>query len=417
MALGGSKPDFEEADRRYTHLKQLSEAGEITEEEFDEQLKHSMVQDDGGRWWVKSRKSGQWHYHDGRSWVRGTPPGYAQPTSSVGRSTRRARPAHLARRKNYAALLRHEFAKISWPGWLPSWVNTAVAVGVCVAVVLALFFVEGSVWADASKPLDLTKYIPALSKEAQTASEDDPTATASPSPSPAPFLSPVLPPFLSPSPLVSESPSPSTSDAQSPQTASSSSPSPSTARTEEACEPGTDADEFAESLNFSSAVELANYLGLEGGKDQLARLLRDCADLDDLASSLGFDNSEGLVAYLGLDDRRKLASLLNSATDEGESVANDGKLVAEDDGKLATYNGGSAAKGAAGADEEAPSLTISNPLSPASSAVSPLPPPPPPPLPPPPPPKASEPSPPAAEEPPAAPDGFLSPPASGPSLD
>src|ERR671917_2215284 len=193
MALGGSKPDFEEADRRYTHLKQLSEAGEITEEEFDEQLKHSMVQDEGGRWWVKSRKSGQWHYHDGRSWVRGTPPGYAQPTSSVGRSTRRARSAHLARRKNYAALLRHEFAKISWSGWLPSWFNTAVAVVVCVAVMLALFFVDSSVWADVSKPLDLTKYTPALSKEAQTASEDDPSATASPYPSLAPFLSPVLP--------------------------------------------------------------------------------------------------------------------------------------------------------------------------------------------------------------------------------
>src|SRR5215210_2222650 len=338
MALRGSKPAFEEADRRYTHLKQLSEAGEITEEEFDEQQKHSMVQDEGGRWWVKSRKSGQLHYHGGRSWVGGTPPGYAHPTSSVGRSTRRARSAHLARRKNYAALLRHEFTKISWPGWLPSWFNTAVAVVVCVAVVLALFFVNGYVWADASKPLDLTKYIPALSKEAQTASEDDPTATASPSPSLAPFLSPVLPPFLSSSPSVSESPSPSTSDAQSPQTGSSSSPSPSTARTEEACEPGTDADEFAESLNFSSAVELADYLGLEGGKDQLARLLRDCADLDDLASSLGFDTLEGLAAYLGLDDKRKLASLWNSATDEGESVANDGKLVA-DEGKLATDEG------------------------------------------------------------------------------
>jgi NAD(P)-dependent dehydrogenase (short-subunit alcohol dehydrogenase family) len=35
MALGGSKPDFEEADRRYTHLKELSEAGDITEEEWN----------------------------------------------------------------------------------------------------------------------------------------------------------------------------------------------------------------------------------------------------------------------------------------------------------------------------------------------------------------------------------------------
>jgi len=71
---------FEEADRRYAELKGLYDAGEITEEEFDEQLKRSMVQDEGGRWWSKARQSGEWHYNDGRAWVRGTPPGYSPPT-------------------------------------------------------------------------------------------------------------------------------------------------------------------------------------------------------------------------------------------------------------------------------------------------------------------------------------------------
>ena len=70
---------FEEVDRRYAQLKRLQHSGEITQEEFDEQLKRSMVQDEGGRWWSKSRKSGGWHYHDGSAWVRGTPPGYAPP--------------------------------------------------------------------------------------------------------------------------------------------------------------------------------------------------------------------------------------------------------------------------------------------------------------------------------------------------
>ena len=65
---------FEEADRRYAQLKRRHETGQITEEEFDEQLKRLMVQDEGGRWWAKARQSGEWHYHDGETWVRGIPP-------------------------------------------------------------------------------------------------------------------------------------------------------------------------------------------------------------------------------------------------------------------------------------------------------------------------------------------------------
>ena len=37
-----------------------------------------MVQDSEGRWWAKHRKTGEWNYHDGETWVRGTPPGYEE---------------------------------------------------------------------------------------------------------------------------------------------------------------------------------------------------------------------------------------------------------------------------------------------------------------------------------------------------
>jgi hypothetical protein len=37
------------------------------------------VQDDEGRWWVKSRNTGEWHYHDGSAWVEGTPLSYQAP--------------------------------------------------------------------------------------------------------------------------------------------------------------------------------------------------------------------------------------------------------------------------------------------------------------------------------------------------
>ena len=39
-----------------------------------------MVQDDEGRWWAKSRQTGQWHYYDGNTWIQGTPPGYQSVT-------------------------------------------------------------------------------------------------------------------------------------------------------------------------------------------------------------------------------------------------------------------------------------------------------------------------------------------------
>jgi hypothetical protein len=71
--------DFQDADRRYVEIKRHREAGELTQEEFDEQLKQLMVQDDKGRWWVKSRATGEWHYHDGTAWVKDTPPGYEAP--------------------------------------------------------------------------------------------------------------------------------------------------------------------------------------------------------------------------------------------------------------------------------------------------------------------------------------------------
>jgi hypothetical protein len=68
--------DFREVDRRYAELKQRQESGGLTQVEFEEQLKQLMVQDEEGRWWVKSRRTGDWHYYDGTTWIKDRPPGY-----------------------------------------------------------------------------------------------------------------------------------------------------------------------------------------------------------------------------------------------------------------------------------------------------------------------------------------------------
>jgi hypothetical protein len=53
----------------------------MSTEEFDAQRRLLMVRDDEGRWWAKTRKTGEWHYHDGSAWVRGTPPVYQPPST------------------------------------------------------------------------------------------------------------------------------------------------------------------------------------------------------------------------------------------------------------------------------------------------------------------------------------------------
>lgn len=74
--------DFQEADRRYAKITRRQETGGLTQEEFDEELKQLMVQDEEGRWWAKSRTAGEWYYHDGTAWIKDTPPGYQPPQAA-----------------------------------------------------------------------------------------------------------------------------------------------------------------------------------------------------------------------------------------------------------------------------------------------------------------------------------------------
>jgi len=68
--------DFREVERRYAELKRQHDSGALSTQEFDVQLEQLRVQDDQGRWWTKSRETGEWRYHDGNAWVQGTPPPY-----------------------------------------------------------------------------------------------------------------------------------------------------------------------------------------------------------------------------------------------------------------------------------------------------------------------------------------------------
>jgi hypothetical protein len=92
MVRRGREIDFREADRRYAETKRQLDAGSISDEEFDAQRRRLMVQDDEGHWWAKSRKTGEWSYHDGSAWVRGSPAGYQPPPAPSAESAPDLRP-------------------------------------------------------------------------------------------------------------------------------------------------------------------------------------------------------------------------------------------------------------------------------------------------------------------------------------
>jgi hypothetical protein len=77
----GREEKFREADRRYVELKRQLDAGSISTEEFEAERQRLMVLEEG-RWWNKFGESGEWHYHDGNTWVRDTPPGYQEEVNT-----------------------------------------------------------------------------------------------------------------------------------------------------------------------------------------------------------------------------------------------------------------------------------------------------------------------------------------------
>ena len=67
---------FAEADAQYELVKQRFLTGDLSEDQYDEQLRDLMVLDDAGRWWAKSRENGIWHYYDtgSETWTTAVPP-------------------------------------------------------------------------------------------------------------------------------------------------------------------------------------------------------------------------------------------------------------------------------------------------------------------------------------------------------
>jgi len=77
---------FIELESRYETLNTQFEAGQLSREQFLEQVGELVCQDDSGRWWSIHPENGNWHYRWRDEWRPGTPPGHA-PDAVGGLST------------------------------------------------------------------------------------------------------------------------------------------------------------------------------------------------------------------------------------------------------------------------------------------------------------------------------------------
>jgi hypothetical protein len=95
-----------------------------------------MVQDDEGRWWAKIGESGEWYYHDGSSWVRGTPPGDREVIEPAGA------PAQTAASSQPKGAENGESGRRRVPRWVPvAGLVGITLVGIVVAAIVLIYSV------------------------------------------------------------------------------------------------------------------------------------------------------------------------------------------------------------------------------------------------------------------------------------
>ncbi len=67
--------NFVDVENEFKRLKRDFDKGVLTKDKYLAQLEDLKIQDEHGKWWIVGSETGQWHYHDGETWVPGDPPG------------------------------------------------------------------------------------------------------------------------------------------------------------------------------------------------------------------------------------------------------------------------------------------------------------------------------------------------------
>jgi membrane peptidoglycan carboxypeptidase len=69
---------FEQVESKVKVLRERYQAGYLTREQLQNELRSLMILGEDGRWWMLGLESDRWYYYDGRNWVPDTPPGYEE---------------------------------------------------------------------------------------------------------------------------------------------------------------------------------------------------------------------------------------------------------------------------------------------------------------------------------------------------
>jgi len=65
---------FKDVISAFDQLKAKFQNGEISRQEFIDEMKKLRIKDDQGRFWMIGAQTGKWYYFDGKDWVQDEPP-------------------------------------------------------------------------------------------------------------------------------------------------------------------------------------------------------------------------------------------------------------------------------------------------------------------------------------------------------
>jgi membrane peptidoglycan carboxypeptidase len=75
---------FEQVERKVQGLRQQYQAGYMTHDQLQNELRRLMILGEDGRWWMLGLESNRWYSYDGKTWAEGIPPGYQAPVRGSG---------------------------------------------------------------------------------------------------------------------------------------------------------------------------------------------------------------------------------------------------------------------------------------------------------------------------------------------
>lgn len=72
---------FSQVNEAFDILKAKFQTGEISRQEFIDEMKKLRIRDDDGRFWMIGAQTGKWYYFDGKEWIQSEPPSQADRTA------------------------------------------------------------------------------------------------------------------------------------------------------------------------------------------------------------------------------------------------------------------------------------------------------------------------------------------------